>query len=113
MLQQFGDIASFSGFDFQRISLQILVAHGDVAIAVDLHENGKKTQTGVPYYDFFVAALNDLWIDEGPGVFTREFQKNDTLQDPQLRSGNAASVSRLGAPMSERIGEVGYQITDL
>jgi len=95
------------------MSLQILIADGDVAMALDLHEDGEETQAGIPDDDFFEAAVDDFGVDQRPGIFAREPEKDYALKNTDLGSGYAASVPGFGAPMGESVGEIGDQVPDL
>src|SRR5579871_913010 len=106
MLQQFGKIAIFSGFDLEGLAAQILVAHGDFTVTFHLHKNREKTQAGVPYDDGFRAPVNDFGIDERPGFRAGEFQKDHALQDTDLRGGYCSAVPGRRAPVGERVSEI-------
>ncbi len=106
VLQEFGEAAVISGVEFVGFAVEILIADGDLAVALDLHEDGEETQAGVPHNDLFCAVRDDFWIDERPGLGIGELEKNDSLQLAELRSGDAASVAGCGAPVSERVGEI-------
>ena len=72
MLQEFGEIAVVSGFEFEDLAFEILIADGDLAVAFDLHEDREETEAGVPDNDFFFAAFDDFRIDERPRLGCRE-----------------------------------------
>src|SRR5580692_6145881 len=39
MLQEFGEIAVVSGFKFESVAVEVLIADSDLAVAFDLHED--------------------------------------------------------------------------
>src|SRR5262249_44472916 len=82
----------------------------NVLMALDLHEDGEKTETGIPDDDFLFAALRDLGIDQRPGFGSGQLQKDDALRNAQLRCSDAATVARLLTPVRERIAQVCDQI---
>ncbi len=106
VLQEFGEVAVVSGAEFVRRAFDVLITHGDFAVAFDLHEDGEEAEAGVPDYDFFFAAFDDFWIDEGPGLFAGQLQKDHALEDAELGGGDAASVAGGGAPVGESVGEI-------
>ena len=106
MLKQLGKVPEFSGANLVRFSLQILILDGDFAVPLDLHKDGQKTEAGVPHDDAFGAALDNFWIYEGPGVFARQAQKDDALQNSNLRRGDAPSIAGGFAPKRERVLQV-------
>src|SRR5579863_988694 len=83
MLQEIREIAVIAGVELERLAFGILIAHSDLAVAFDLHEDGEEAQAGVPDDDFLFAAIDDFRIDERPGFFSRQLQEDDTLQDAE------------------------------
>src|ERR1700747_3363920 len=64
MLQQFGKIAAVPGAEHMLHALQVPVADGDFAMALDLHENREKAKAGIPDDNLFCAAFDDFRVDE-------------------------------------------------
>jgi hypothetical protein len=113
MLKQFGKVAIFTRAKLLPISIQVLIADGDFLMPFDLHENREKAQACVPDYDLFAAMLSDVRVDERPGTGTRKLQKNDSLGDAQLRSGNPPAVARFSAPVRQRVAQIRDQACQL
>ena len=57
MLQQLGKVSQLSCLNLARLALQILVLHGDIPIALHLHENGQKAEARIPHNNALGAAL--------------------------------------------------------
>ena len=113
VLEKLGQVAGFSGTDFMPGATEILIADGDFFVPLDLHENGKEAEASVPHYNFFVAALNDLRIDQWPGFRSGKLQEDDALGDAELGSGDAAPVTRFATPMGQGFLQIGNQCGEL
>ena len=113
VLQEFGEVAVVTGAKFVAFTLRILIADRDFAIAFDLHEDREEAEAGVPDDNLFVTAFDDLRIDERPGLLCGQLQEDNALPDAQLRGGDASAIARGGAPVSERIGKVFDESSDL
>src|SRR5215472_12825211 len=92
VLQEFREIAIFPGFNLECVATLVLITDCDFAMALDLHENAKKTQAGVPHRNLLFAARDNFGIDERPGICIWKLQKDDALQSSNLRSRDRASV---------------------
>jgi len=113
VLQEFGEIAVVPGFELDRLAVEILIADGDLTVAFDLHEDREEAEASVPHNDSLFAALDDFRVDQRPGLGSGELEKNDALQDSELRSGDAASVAGCHTPVSQGVGQILDQVVDL
>ena len=113
VLEKLRQVAGFSGTDFMTCATEILIADRDFLVPLDLHENGEETEAGIPHDDFFVAALNDLRIDQWPGFITRKLQEDHALGDAELGSGDAAAVTGFAAPMGKGVLQIGNKCREL
>ena len=102
-------VAQFSSLNLVQLPLQVLILHGDVAVALDLHEDRQKAEAGIPHDDTFVAAFDDFRIHQGPWIFAWQAQKDDTLGRSDLRRGDAPSVASSLAPVRKRVFQVFHE----
>src|SRR5258706_5461085 len=107
MLQEFRQAAVVAGPEYVLHALQVPVADRDFTIPFDLHKDREKAEACIPHDDLLSTEFDDLRVDERPGPLSGKLQKNDALPHSQLRSGDASAVSSGGAPVRERVGEVG------
>src|SRR5258706_16000564 len=107
MLQEFRKIPVVASPEYVLHALQVPVAYRDFTIPFDLHKDREKAEACIPHDDLLSTAFDDLRIDERPGPLSGKLQKNDALPHSKLRSGDASAVSSGGAPVRERVGEVG------
>jgi hypothetical protein len=106
VLKQFGNVAKLSSPNLVRFPLQVLVLHSDFAVPLNLHKDGQETEAGIPHDDTFCAALDNFWIHEGPRVFARQAQKDNALQNSNLRRGDAPPIAGGFAPIRQRVLQV-------
>src|ERR1700747_1280812 len=92
---------------------QILKAHINFAVAFHLHENGQKTQAGVPDSDLFFASPGDFGIYHRPRLGTAQLEKDDFGTLDKLWRSDGPAVACSLAPMGQRIREVLNQRADL
>src|SRR5467141_1688030 len=106
VLQQLGQIALFIRVNFMLLTAQILIPHGDFTVPLDLHKNGKKTQTRIPHHYFFFAPFGDHRIHDWPGLLARQPQKNNSHVRANLRRRNPTPVSCCFSPISKSVREI-------
>src|SRR5882762_6623830 len=106
VLQQLGQIALFICVDFMPLTVQILIPHGDFTVPLDLHKNGKKTQTRIPHHYFFFAPFGDHRIHDWPGLLARQPQKNNSHVRANLRRRNPTPVSCCFSPISKSVRQI-------
>src|SRR5581483_1773455 len=85
---------------------EILVSHANIAVTLDLHENAKKAQTGVPNGDFLFAAPDDFGIDQRPIGVPGQIQKNYSQPDTKLRRRDTAAIAGFCAPMRQSVAQI-------
>jgi hypothetical protein len=108
VLQEFGKIAVIAGAKFAALAFEILVSNRDLAVPLNLHEDRKEAEAGVPDNNRFFATSDDFGIHQRPRLLSGQLQKYDALAHAELGSGNAASVTSSRAPVRKCIGKVSH-----
>src|SRR5215813_9699082 len=106
VLEKFRKIAFLSGLDLVPFPANILVANANFLVPLYLHEDRKKTQTGIPDDNLLLAALRNLRIDQRPRLGTGQLQEDDSPGNSQLRRGNAATIAGLFACLRQRVAQI-------
>ena len=82
VLQEFGEIAVVSRFDFKGFAFETLIADRDLAVAFDLHEDREKTQASVPDDNFFLARSMISGLINGQGSCAGSLRKMTRCNSP-------------------------------
>lgn len=106
VLQELGQILFFAGAKFMPSAAQILVTHGDFAVTLNLHENRKKAEAGIPDDDFFFASLRDFGIHERPRLGIGQLQENDPQGFSELRRGDGSAIASGLSPVRQSVGQI-------
>src|SRR5258708_36602856 len=67
VLQEFGEIAVVAGVEGKNFAFEVLIMDRDLAVALDLHEDGEEAEAGIPARDFLLAAGDDFGSDQQAG----------------------------------------------
>jgi hypothetical protein len=112
VLEELGEIGGVGGVELAGAAGAILIADFNFTMTLDLHEDGKKTETAIPDDDFLFAARGNDWIDERPGIGALKLKEDDAFVYADLRSGDGAAVAGGGTGEGQGIGEVGDDVAD-
>src|SRR5579859_6284509 len=91
------------------LTAQILIAHGDLAIPLDLHKDRKEAEARVPYHNLLFATPGDLRIHQWPRELPWKLQENQAHSGADLGGDNSPAVSGLDPPMRQRVGQILHQ----
>ena len=108
MLQQLRAVALELGF--MRLAPQVVIAHANAVGPQNAHEQVGEGEAVVPHRKVLVADVDDLGIDEHPGLVHLDVHEAKRRAD--LRGGDTATGAEARLPVAERISEVVDHDTD-
>ncbi len=108
VLQQFGAVALELGF--VRLAAKVVVAHPDAVRSQYAHQQVGIREAIIPHGEVLVTDVDDLRIDEYPGLVHLDVDEAERCADLRSRDATTAAVTRL--PVVQGVGEVVHHDPD-
>ena len=102
MLQQLRAVAFELGF--MGLAPEVVVPHANAVGAENTHQQVGEGEAVIPHREVLVPDIDDLGIDEHPGLFHLDVYEPEWRAD--LRGSDAAPTAKSGLPVAQRVGEV-------
>src|SRR5262249_6015699 len=102
VLQQLGAIAL--ELDLMGVSLEILIADPNVIRPLHPDQQVGEGEAVVPHREVLGPDIDDLGIDQGPGLI--HFNVDDPNRRTDLRASDGTTATKTGLPISESLPQV-------